>query len=143
MKKLIYLLAVLIALAIPSHAKEAGLPEVKQPSLDIRALKLEAFFIKHKCPQPYYTNDYLSSADKYNIPFILLPAISVAESSCGRHQRYNNWWGYWSDSKGFSSVSEGVDYVSSQLANGRYYKGKTLDQILRAYNPNPSYTPKK
>jgi hypothetical protein len=42
----------------------------------------------------------------------------------------------------FGSVADCIQFVSEQLANGVYYRGKTLDQMLNAYNPNPSYAPK-
>ena len=108
---------------------------------DPRAEKLEAFFDHYECPKPQPIYDYLSSADKYNLPYTLLPSLSVLESGCGRHQRLNNWWGWNSARTGFSSVDEGICYVSEKLATGRYYSGKTLDEKLKAYNSvNPTYS---
>lgn len=107
--------------------------------VDPRVEKLNRFFDHYKCKEPRYVNEYLASADKYKIPYTLLPAISVLESTCGQHQLYSNWWGFWSDRQGFPSVSFGIDFVSSQLNSGRYYAGKTINGKLHAYNPNPSY----
>jgi hypothetical protein len=112
------------------------------PNLGIRAVKLGKFLEAHNCPKPYYIDEYLSSADKYQIPYELLPAISIQESSCGRHRRLNNWWGWNSARTGFVSVAAGIDFVAQQLSTSRYYKGKSLTQILNAYNPNPLYAPK-
>jgi hypothetical protein len=100
------------------------------------------FFSGYKCPTPYYITDYLNAAQRYNLDYRLLPAISIAESTCGRFQLYNNWWGFWSDTKGFKDVPSGIDYVSDQLADGQPYAGKSIIQKMRSYNPNPSYAPK-
>ena len=69
----------------------------------------------------------------------MLPAISVLESTCGIYQRGNNRWGWASARKGFASFRAGLEYIAHQLAEGRYYKNKTLDGKLFAYNPFPKY----
>ena len=33
----------------------------------------------------------------------------------------------------------GIDFVSRQLAEGSFYKGKSLDQKLFTYNPREAY----
>lgn len=117
----------------------AAAPTAEMP-VDPRLEKLEQFFDHYQCPKPNYAHEYLSSADKYNLPFDLLPAISILESNCGRHQRFNNWWGWNSARTGFPSVAEGLNHVAQQLSNGRYYGGKTLDEKLLTYNSaNPNY----
>ena len=140
LKKILFTLTLLTFLLLPQIA--FCLPDF--PPADHRWSNLGLFFAKHKCPDINQTliDDYISSADKYNIPYSLLPAISVIESTCGRHQQFNNWWGFWSATHGFTSVPQGIDFVSSQLASGRYYKDKTINQKLRAYNPNPEYAGK-
>jgi len=114
------------------------------PPADHRWSNLGLVFAKYKCPKKTYQliDDYITSADKYSVSYTLLPAISLLESSCGRHQRFNNWWGWNSANSGFPSLADGIDFVQSQLANGRYYKDKPIAQKLRAYNPNPEYAPK-
>jgi hypothetical protein len=109
---------------------------------DNRIEKLNSFFDKYKCPTPRYAQEYIQAADKYQIPYSLLPAISVQESSCGKRSRFNNYWGWNSARSGFKSIPEGIDFVAGQLAQGKYYKGKTLEKKLRTYNPNPAYGPK-
>jgi hypothetical protein len=100
------------------------------------------FFQHHDAPLPYYITDYLNAATKYNLDYRLLPAISVQESGAGRHACGDGIrrWGFGS-CKGytFKSVAEGIDYVSNALANGSPYRGKTIEQQLTAYNPNPDY----
>ncbi|PYT11356.1 MAG: hypothetical protein DMG59_26660, partial [Acidobacteria bacterium] len=50
-----------------------------------------------------------------------------------------NHWGWDFARTGFESVPSGIDFVARQLAKGRYYRGKTVDEKLHAYNPNPQY----
>jgi hypothetical protein len=84
-------------------------------------------------------NEYLGAADSYAIDYRLLPAISVLESTCGEYQRLNNHWGWDSARKGFSSVRAGLQYIARQLAEGRFYRNKSLEEKVRMYNPNPQY----
>ena len=100
---------------------------------------MEAFFKSHHCPAPFLTADYVAAADAYDVDYRLLPALSVRESTCGRHARLNNRWGWDSAQTGFESLVHGIHFITRQLATGRYYRGKTLDGKLRAYNPNPEY----
>ncbi len=106
---------------------------------DQRAPKLEAFFRAHDCPAPYHVHDYLRAADLNGIDYRILPAVSVRESTCGKHARMNNRWGWDSARTGFESVARGIHYIAHELAQGRYYRGKSLDQKLHAYNPTPHY----
>ena len=107
--------------------------------LDIRVAKLESFFRMHACPAPYHIADYLRAADLNGIDYRLLPAVSVRESTCGRYARMNNRWGWDSARTGFESVARGIHFIAHELAFGRAYRGKTLDQKLYAYNPKANY----
>ena len=106
---------------------------------DKRHERLETFFQSFGCPAPYYAKEYVGAADSYAIDYRLLPAISVLESTCGIYQRQNNRWGWDSARKGFASFRAGLEYIARQLAQGKYYKNKTLDEKVRMYNPRPQY----
>jgi len=106
---------------------------------DERRLKLQSFFKAYQCPAPYHVDDYLLEADKNAIDYRLLPAISVRESTCGRHARLNNHWGWDSARNGFSSVKAGIRYLARTLALGPRYKDKTVDAKLKTYNPVVQY----
>jgi len=124
------------ALTVSAHAS------VTADSLaveDQRHAKLETFFQSFGCPAPYHVKEYLGAADTYAIDYRLLPAISVLESTCGIYQRGNNRWGWASARKGFASFRAGLEYIAHQLAEGRYYKNKTLEEKVRMYNPRPQY----
>lgn len=107
---------------------------------DSRHEKLEKFFQSFGCPTPHHVKEYVLAADTYAIDYRLLPVISVLESTCGIYERQNNRWGWDSARKGFASFRTGLEFIARQLAVGRYYKNKTLEQKVRTYNPNPEYS---
>jgi hypothetical protein len=107
--------------------------------LDTRYDKLQTFFKSFGCPAPYYVREYVSAADTYAIDYRLLPAISVAESTCGLYQRRNNRWGWDSGRRAFSTVREGLRYIASQLGDGHSYRNKTLEEKVHVNNPDPKY----
>jgi hypothetical protein len=131
MRKLLASGMVVVALA-----RAASAPE--QPA-DERRLKLQSFFESYRCPAPFHVEDYLREADKNAIDYRLLPAISVRESTCGRHARLNNHWGWDSARSGFSSVKAGIRYLARTLALSPKYRDKTIDGKLKIYNPNLRY----
>ncbi len=106
---------------------------------DHRPEKLEAFFKSFGCPAPYHVTDYLHAADMYALDYRLLPALSVRESTCGIYARENNRWGWNSARTDFSSVGHGIHFLARKLSNGRWYRGKNLNQKLHTYNPEPHY----
>jgi hypothetical protein len=109
------------------------------PRADLRIARVEAFFRLYGCPEPYRARNYVLAADMYQLDYRLLPALSVRESLCGKGARLNNYWGWDSARIGFVSVETGIDYVAGQLARGKYYRGKSLDQKLHAYNHRLRY----
>jgi hypothetical protein len=106
---------------------------------DLRTERLTRFFKTYNCPLPHRVREYLDAADRYRIDYRLLPAISVRETTCGLTQWRNNYWGYHPGRQAFLTVEEGIAFVSQQLAEGEFYKGKSLDQKLFTYNPRPKY----
>ena len=125
------------ALAVSAHASVT--PDGLGALNDERHAKLETFFQSFGCPAPYHVKEYLGAADAYAIDYRLLPAISVLESTCGIYQRQNNRWGWASARKGFASFRAGLEYIAHELADGPYYKNKTLPEKVRMYNPRPQY----
>jgi len=125
------------ALTVTAHASVT--PDGLGALEDQRHAKLQTFFQSFGCPAPYHVKEYLGAADTYAIDYRLLPAISVLESTCGIYQRQNNRWGWASARKGFASFRAGLEYIAHQLAEGRYYKNKTLEEKVHMYNPRPQY----
>ena len=129
--------AVVIGVAACSAvASDSNLPV---PDNDPRGVKLEAFFKAYGCPAPLHINEYLRAADSHALDYRLLPAISLVESTCGAFERLNNRWGWDSARKGFASFRAGLEYIARQLAQGPYYRGKTLEEKVHMYNPKPEY----
>lgn len=146
MKRLLLIWYFVISFWFPTKvATSVEVPKVEAPKIDIRVEQLNTFFAHYKCPTPYYSQDYIIYADQYNIDFRLLPSISIAESTCGRHDCFHtaNWWG-WRSCRGikFATVPDGIKFVSEQLASNHYYAGKSNYKKMRSYNPNPEYAPK-
>ena len=131
-------LMIALAIAVGASANTVAVDAWKIE--DKRHERLEAFFQSFGCPAPHHVKEYLGTADSFDIDYRLLPAISVLESTCGVHQRLNNRWGWDSARKGFASFRAGLEYIARQLTEGRYYKGKTLEEKVHMYNPKPEYS---
>ena len=129
----------LVVLALAAGASADTIAHGSFRMEDQRPQKLETFFQSFGCPAPHHVKEYLGTADSFDIDYRLLPAISVLESTCGVHERLNNRWGWDSARKGFASFRAGLEYIARQLAQGRYYKGKTLEEKVYMYNPKPEY----
>jgi hypothetical protein len=109
------------------------------PYNDPRIERLETFFTSYGCPTPQHAQDYVEAADVFQIDYRVLPAISLLESTCGVNARWNNRWG-WNRAQGsFESITEGIAFITSQLADGDPYRDKTLEEKLFTYNPERSY----
>jgi hypothetical protein len=106
---------------------------------DPRAVRLENFFRSYRCPVPYHVAEYLLAADTYGLDYRLLPAVSLRETLCGVAEVDHNRWGYHPGRQSFNSIEAGIDFVARELAQGAYYKGKTLERKLFTYNPRPAY----
>lgn len=100
---------------------------------------LQAWMTKYGCIEADLAGEYIHQAQIYGIDWRLLPAISRLESQCGRHYINNNLWGWASGKKKFENFSQGIAFVSEQLANASYYKGKGTREKLQTYNRNPGY----
>lgn len=111
---------------------------------DARPKILSSFLENYSCPLiPYqqYADKYIEVADKYNLDFRLIPAISMQESNCCKRipEGSNNCWGYgiYGDQvTTFSTVEEGIETVGKTLA--KHYTSKGLmepEEIMRKYTP--------
>jgi len=124
---------------------DAGLPP--KPSLPVPGLKadprlllLDRFFETVNAPAQAYAHLFLSQADQYKLDWRLLPSISFVESAGGKAARNNNIFGWDSGRAEFPSPSDGIRTVAYHLTHSRFYRGKDLDGLLQAYNPNPEYS---
>lgn len=114
-----------------------------------RADKIDAYFKEKNMPMAGLGMKMVIESEKNDIDWRLLPAIAVRESTGGRHAckkvSYSP-FGWGSCKISFKSYDHAIEVVAHNLGGNnpktaRYYDGKTLEQIINAYNP-PSIIPK-
>jgi hypothetical protein len=86
-----------------------------------------------------YAADLVAAADQNHLDWRLLPSLALVESSGGKVFVNNNVFGWDSCRQKFPSIQAGIHAVAERLANSPYYRGKSLEGKLRAYNQNPHY----
>ncbi len=109
----------------------------------VKAKKIDAYFAKYDLPLSGYGEELVSTAEKYDLPWALIAAVAMQESTGGKfacRADRENMWGYGS-CKGvnFTSVEQGIDLVAKTISaqspgSKRYYEGKSLEERLRVYN---------
>ena len=108
--------------------------------------RIDRYFAERNMPLAGYGAQFAYVAERYDLDWRLLPAISVRESSVGKQMCGQNPFGWASCRTDFESVEEAIGYVALNLAgeNPRtapYYKNKTTREKLWSYNGtvNPKY----
>lgn len=148
MKKLIIILAVVIFMSLGSVGKvnaqemASSANPSKEPSVEIkkdeRVGKLENFFAKQKSPLQNYAEALVKTADKYDIDYRLLPAISGVESTFAKFYIYGtfNAYGWAGGLYKFTSWENSFEVVLSSLRKNYFDKGaSTIESIARIYCP--------
>jgi len=120
--------------------------EEKIVVVDDRAERLNAYFAKRNMPLEGYGAKFIEVADAYEMDWRLLPAIGVRESSGGKHLMNNNPFGWGSAKIKFDDFDHSIEEVAANISGhdedtARYYKDKTVFQVLWAYNGSvmPTY----
>jgi len=117
--------------------------EVKRNRED-RIEALERFFDEFKSPLKANAETFVDIADKYNMDYKLLPAISCMESSCGKkliEGSFNPFgWGiYGTNAIYFKSYDEAIEIVAKGINENYIAKGlNTPEKIAPIYTP-PNY----
>lgn len=124
-------------------AASARLSAVSIPKLeDKRAAKLKRFLESVNSPLTNYAADFVETADKYELDWKLLPAITGVESTFGQlipSGSYNA-YGWNNGNYFFSSWPESIEVVSKALKENYLDQGaRTVEQIAPIYAP-PSRT---
>lgn len=131
---------VLFSIFVPPAAiAPADVVAERMYTKDSRFQRIKAFFKRRSCPMERYAADFLTAADVHKLDWRLLPSLALVESSGGKVYMNNNVFGWDSCKQKFPSIQAGIHTVAERLANSPYYKGRTLDGKLRAYNQNPRY----
>lgn len=107
---------------------------------DNRAQILKGFLDSNNSPLAPYSEDFVASADKYNLDWRLVAAISGLESTFGQQipsNSYNGWgWGVYGDNViRFRSWQEGIETISKGLRE-RYLRDNSESD---PYIIGPSY----
>ncbi|MFA6301166.1 MAG: glucosaminidase domain-containing protein [Candidatus Paceibacterota bacterium] len=112
-------------------------------SLKAKAEAIDAYFREHNMPLEGTGMKMAEEAEKNGLDWRLLAAISVRESTGGKHDCQkvsNNAFGWGSCKIGFKSNEAAIETVARNLGGNnpntaRHYEDKTTKEILQAYNP--------
>lgn len=114
--------------------------------LDTRVKILESYFEKYNSPLKPEAKNFVEAADKYNIDWKLVAAISGVESTFGKftpgYRSYNAWgWGvYGNQALYFKSWKDGIYTVSEGLRMHYYNQGLINPyDINRVYAASPTW----
>lgn len=110
--------------ASKTSAESAKLANIQQNTQEVvedtRAAKLRAYLESYNSPLAAHAETFISEADKHNIDWRLVPAITGVESYFGQMippYSYNGWgYGvYGNNVKRFASWDEGISVVTQAL----------------------------
>lgn len=111
-------------------------------SSDARPALIEQFFAKYKSPLSGYGEEFVQAADKYGLPWELLPAITMQESNGGKKlpkEDCLNPFGWGVHSKStlcFPTWEESIEKVAAGLKKHYVDQGlNTTNEIMSKYNP--------
>ncbi len=130
-----------------ASASSANIIISKTPVVeDYRVKILRDYLTQHNSPLAPYAADFVENADKYNLDWRLVAAISGVESTFGQEipsSSYNAWgWGVYGDHViRFNSWKEGIGTVSQGLRE-RYmdqWGGQNIYQIGSMYAASPAW----
>src|SRR5260221_11487147 len=85
--------------------------------VDTRVTKLRAYFEKNNSPLTDYADEFVKYADKYELDWRFLPAISGVESTFGKHIPYNSYnaYGWANGDYKFTSWEDSIEHVTKTL----------------------------
>ncbi|HWC57433.1 MAG TPA: hypothetical protein VG621_00560 [Candidatus Paceibacterota bacterium] len=113
-----------------------------QESEKREAAKIDAYFTQYDLPLAGHGMTFVTEAQKSGIPWTLLPAIAMAESTGCKYviAGTNNCFGWGSGKIKFSSIDDAIAEISKNLGGNdpdtaQYYDGKSVKEILEMYNP--------
>jgi len=121
--------------------KDAGIFHSFESTKVNRVEVLQKFFEEYDSPLAESADTFVAVADKYDMDYRLLPAISCLESGCGKvliPETYNAWgWGiYGNQYISFESWDNGIEEVGRGI-----YKGYVLKGLDTPAKMAPVYTP--
>lgn len=127
--------------ALPNAMSSENTQEVSIGKSDARSLIVYKFFKENRSPLADMADTFVGVADRYNLDFRLLPAISMQESNGGKKlpQGSYNPFGYGiygSQILKFHSFEDAIDRVARSLREDYINQGlKSPQQIMTKYTP--------
>lgn len=128
---------------ISDEEKEAQIKQRKAEAID-------SYFESRNMPLSGYGMKMIEEAEKNNLDWRLIPAISVIETTggkfmCKNPKAPNNPFGWGSCKFGFESIDIAIETIAKNLGGNnpktaKFYAGKDIEGILKSYNP-PSVVP--
>jgi len=109
---------------------------------DSRAEKLKLFLESYGSPLADYAQDFVAAADKNEIDWKLVPAITGVESTFGKqipYQSYNA-YGWCNGDYRFESWEQSIEYVSKYLKEKYYDRGLDKPEKIAPIYAPPSST---
>lgn len=113
---------------------------------DTRVTILEAYLKAHNSPLAPNAKTFVNAADKYNLDWRFVAAISGIESTFGQqipYESYNAWgWGIYGDNMiRFASFDEGIETISKGLREQYINEWGAQDtyEIGRIYAASPTW----
>ncbi len=127
---------------------ESDIAALAQKITEQKAAAVDAYFKAYDMPLEGTGKKMVEEAEKNGLDWRLVAAISVRESTGGKHDCIkvtNNPFGWGSCKIGFKSNDAAIETVARNLGGNNpntahHYDNKTTIEILRAYNP-PSIVP--
>lgn len=110
--------------------------------VDIRVLKLSNYLARKNSPMASKADKFVAVADKYNMDWRLVPAISGVESNFGRFipEGSYNAYGWAGGNYRFESWEDSIETVTRELKSNYVDRGAvTVNQIGVIYCPPNSY----
>lgn len=146
MKKILIIMIFFFVLAQNTFAAETYFPSANlktNTKEDRRSEKLQKFLSYYHSPFAYLASEMVQTADKYNIDYRLLPAISGIESTFGKNIPSGsfNAYGWNGGNYYFDSWENSFDVVLQALREKYFNRGlDTPVKISPVYcPPNPSW----
>lgn len=110
--------------------------------IDMRIIYLKEFLDKYNSPLADYSEEIVQLADRYNLDWRLIPAISGVESTFGKNLPVGSYNAYgWANGRyAFDSWENSIQIVSQTLREKYYDNGaEDINHIAKRYAP-PSTT---
>jgi hypothetical protein len=114
----------------------------KEEYFDYRVVILRKYLESHNSPLSESSEHFVYWADKYELDWRMVPAISGVESTFGKNIPANSYnaYGWANGNYSFESWEDSIEVVSKTLREKYYNRGATtINQIARRYAP-PSST---